>query len=38
MFTIPIVILVGYLTVSKVDVPADQRELGGAGELATEPL
>ncbi len=38
IFTIPIVILVGYLTVSRVDVPADQREVGGAGSLATEPL
>ena len=37
IFTIPIVILVGYLTVTRVDLPADQRELGGAGELATEP-
>jgi uncharacterized membrane-anchored protein len=38
IFTIPIVVLVGYLTVTKVDIPADQRELGGAGTLATEPL
>jgi uncharacterized membrane-anchored protein len=38
IFTIPIVILVGYLTVSRVDLPADQRELGGAGALATGPL
>lgn len=38
IFTIPIVILVGYLTVSRVDLPADQRALDGAGALATGPL
>ena len=38
IFTIPIVAMVAYLTVSRVDVPADQREVGGAGALATEPL
>ena len=38
IFTIPIVALVAYVTVSRVDVPADQREVGGAGALATEPL
>ena len=37
LFTIPIVVLVGYLTVSRVDVPLDQREVGGTGALATEP-
>jgi uncharacterized membrane-anchored protein len=38
IFTIPIVALVGYLTVSRVDLPEDQRELGGAGALSPEPL
>jgi uncharacterized membrane-anchored protein len=38
LFTIPIVVLVGYLTVSRIDVPADQRELGTSGALVTEPL
>jgi uncharacterized membrane-anchored protein len=38
VFTIPIVALVAYLTVSRVDIPEDQRELGGAGQLAAEPL
>ncbi len=34
IFTIPIVLLVGYLTVTRIDVPADQREVGGTGQLA----
>jgi uncharacterized membrane-anchored protein len=38
IFTIPIVALVAYLTVSRVDVPADQREVGGEGALAAEPI
>ena len=37
IFTIPIVALVGYLTVNRVDLPVDQQELGGAGALATVP-
>jgi uncharacterized membrane-anchored protein len=38
IFTIPIVALVAYLTVSRVDVPADQRAVGGEGALATEAI